>query len=284
MKLQEININVSNPNPTFIFIDGSYFCFYRYHSLLNWWKNACPEEIDVLQNPYQNDKFVDRFKKIFIDNIKKIPKNLKLDKSINPIIIVGKDCKREHIWRNQLFQNYKANRLQNDGFMGGPFFKMVYDDNLFIEGGAQTILKHPKLEADDCIAISVKYLLNTYSTCNIYIITSDKDYLQLAQERVQIYDLAFKKLTEQKSSTGDPKCDLFCKILTGDPSDNISSVFPRCGPKTAIKYYQNQELFKQKLQESTTYQTAYELNSKIIDFNNIPEELAQEFLQEFYTI
>ena len=280
MKLQEINMNVSNPTPTFIFIDGSYFCFYRYHSLLNWWKNACPEEIDVLQNPYQNDKFVDKFKKIFIDNIKKIPKNLKLDKSINPIIIVGKDCKREHIWRNQLFQNYKANRLQNDGFMGGPFFKMVYDDNLFIEGGAHTILKHPKLEADDCIAISVKYLLNTYSTCNIYIITSDKDYLQLAQERVQIYDLAFKKLTEQKSSTGDPKCDLFCKILTGDPSDNISSVFPRCGPKTAMKYYQNQELFKQKLQESTTYQTAYELNSKIIDFNNIPEELAQEFLQE----
>lgn len=280
MKLQEINMNVSNSNPTFIFIDGSYFCFYRYHSLLNWWKNACPEEIDVLQNPYQNDKFVDKFKKIFIDNIKKIPKNLKLDKSINPIIIVGKDCKREHIWRNQLFQNYKANRLQNDGFMGGPFFKMVYEDNLFIEGGAQTILKHPKLEADDCIAISVKYLLNTYSTCNIYIITSDKDYLQLAQERVQIYDLAFKKLTEQKSSTGDPKCDLFCKILTGDPSDNISSVFPRCGPKTAMKYYQNQELFKQKLQESTTYQTSYELNSKIIDFNNIPEELAQEFLQE----
>jgi 5'-3' exonuclease len=164
--------------------------------------------------------------------------------------------------------------------MGEPFFKMVYDDNLFIEGGAQTILKHPKLEADDCIAISVKYLLNTYSTSNIYIITSDKDYLQLAQERVQIYDLAFKKLTEQKSSTGDPKCDLFCKILTGDPSDNISSVFPRCGPKTAMKYYQNQELFKQKLQESTTYQTSYELNSKIIDFNNIPEELAQEFLQE----
>jgi 5'-3' exonuclease len=277
-------MNVSKPNPTFIFIDGSYFCFYRYHSLLNWWKNACPEEIDVLQNPYQNDKFVDKFKKLFIDNIKKIPKNLKLDKSINPIIIVGKDCKREHIWRNQLFLNYKANRLQNDGFMGGSFFKMVYEDNLFIEGGSQTILKHPKLEADDCIAISVKYLLNTYSTCNIYIITSDKDYLQLAQERVQIYDLTFKKLTEQKSSTGVPKCDLFCKILTGDPSDNIPSVFPRCGPKTAMKYYQNQELFKQKLQESTTYQTAYELNSKIIDFNNIPEELAQEFLLEFYTI
>jgi len=272
-------MNVSTP--TFIFIDGSYFCFYRYHSLLTWWKNAFPEDLDVLQNPYQNDKFVDKFKKTFIDNIQKIPKNLKLDKTITPIIIVGKDCKREHIWRNQLFPNYKANRLQNDGFMGGPFFKMVYEDNLFIQGGAQTILQHPKLEADDCIAISVKYLLNTYSTSNIYIITSDKDYLQLAEERVQIYNLAFKKLTDQKSSTGDHRCDLFCKILTGDPSDNISSVFPKCGPKTAMKYYQNKELFKQKLQESIIYQTAYELNTKIIDFNNIPEELVNEFLHEF---
>jgi 5'-3' exonuclease len=273
MKLQEIH------NPTFIFIDGSYFCFYRYHSLLTWWKNAYPEEIDILQDPYKNDKFVDKFKKTFIDNVQKIPKNLKLDKSINPIIIVGKDCKRENIWRNQLFPNYKANRAQN-GFMGAPFFKMVYEDNLFIQGGAQTILTHPKLEADDCIAISVKYLLNTYPTCNIYIITSDKDYLQLTQQRVQIFNLAFKKLTEQKSSTGDPNCDLFCKILTGDPSDNISSVFPKCGPKTAMKYYQNRDLLKTKLLESNTYQTTYELNSKIIDFNNIPEDLVNEFEQK----
>ena len=272
-------MNVSNPNHTFILIDGSYFCFYRYYSLLNWWKNAYPEETDVLQNPYQNEKFVDKFKKIFIDNIKKIPKNLKLDKTITPIIIVGKDCKRADIWRNQLFPNYKANRLHNDGFMGGPFFKMVYEDNLFIEGGAQTILQHPKLEADDCIAISVKYLLNTYSTCNIYIITSDKDYLQLAEERVQIYNLAFKKLTEQKSSTGDPNCDLFCKILTGDTSDNISSVFPKCGPKTALKYYENKELFQSKLNLSEEFKKNYQLNSTLVDFNNIPQELIDEFFK-----
>jgi len=267
-------------SPTFIFIDGSYFCFYRYHSLLTWWKNAYPEEIDVLQDPYKNEKFVEKFKKTFIDNVEKIPKSLKLDKSINPIIIVGKDCKRENIWRNQHFPNYKGTRANGpeDGFMGGPFFKMVYEENLFIQGGARSILKHPKLEADDCIAITVKHLLNTYPTCNIYIITSDKDYLQLAQDRVQLYNLAFKKLTEQKSCTGDSNCDLFCKILTGDPSDNIPSVFPKCGPKTALKYFENRDLLEKKLQESETYKTTYELNKKIIDFNNIPEELVQEFM------
>ena len=267
-------------NPIFIFIDGSYFCFYRYHSLLNWWKNAYPEQSDVLLDPYKNEKFVEKFKKTFIDNIVKIPKCLNIDKTKNPIIIVGKDCKRENIWRNELFPNYKGNRRNGpqDGFMGGPFFKMVYEEQLFIQGGASSVLKHPKLEADDCIAITVKHLLTAYPTCNIYIITSDKDYLQLAEERVQLYNLAFKKLTDQKTSTGDSKCDLFCKIVTGDTSDNIPSVFPKCGPKTALKYFENRDLFEKKIQESETFQKQYELNKKIIDFNSIPEELVNEFM------
>lgn len=267
-------------NPTFIFVDGSYFCFYRYHSLLTWWRNAYPEEMDVLQDPYQNEKFVEKFRKTFVDNLEKIPKGLKLDKNINPILIVGKDCKRENIWRNTLFPNYKANRAngQEDGFMGGPFFKMAYEENLFIQGGARSILKHPRLEADDCIAITVKHLLKTYPSCSIYIITSDKDYLQLAESRVHLYNLAFKDLTQQKSCTGDPECDLFCKIVTGDISDNIPSVFPKCGPKTALKYFEDRDKFEKKLEESETYRVQYELNRKIIDFNCIPEELVDDFM------
>lgn len=278
-EIEQLTNNMST-SPTFIFIDGSYFCFYRYHSLLTWWKNAYPEEIDVLQDPYQNEKFVDKFKKTFVENVIKIPKGLRLDKNINPIIIVGKDCKRENIWRNQLFPKYKSNRSNGpeDGFMGGPFFKMAYEEQLFIQGGARSILKHPRLEADDCIAITTKYLLNTYPLCNIYIITSDKDYLQLAQERVHLYNLAFKDLTEQKSCTKNAECDLFCKILMGDVSDNIPSVFPKCGPKTAIKYFENRELLDKKLQESQIYRDAYDLNRRIIDFNCIPEELAEEFM------
>ena len=268
------------PNPTFIFIDGSYFCFYRYHSLLTWWRNAYPEETDVLNDPIQNEKFVEKFKKTFVENVEKIPKGLKLDKTVNPIIIVGKDCKRENIWRTTLFPAYKANRANGteDGFMGGPFFKMAYEEQLFIQGGVKSILKHPQLEADDCIAITVKRLLQNYPTCNIYIITSDKDYLQLSGDRVHLYNLAFKDLTQQKSSTGNPDCDLFCKIVTGDVSDNIPSVFPKCGPKTALKYFENRDLFEKKLLDSEEYQQRYTLNKTLVDFNFIPEALVQEFL------
>jgi len=265
---------------TYIFIDGSYFCFYRYHSLLTWWKNAFPEELDVLKDPYQNQVFVDKFKKIFVDTVKNLKKNLSIDKEVDPIIIVGKDCKRSDIWRNELFPGYKGTRPNgaDDGFMGGPFFKMVYDEQLFIKGGATHILKHPTLEADDCIALSTKHLLTTVPNCEIYIITSDKDYLQLAEPRVHLYNLAFKKLTEQKTCTGNAECDLFLKIVTGDPSDNIPSVFPKCGPKTALKYFENRELFEKKLLETEAYQKQYELNKTIIDFNNIPANLVEDFM------
>ena len=271
---------------TYIFIDGSYFCFYRYCSLLTWWKNAFPEELDVLKDPYQNQVFVDKFKKIFIDTVKNLKKNLSIDKQVEPIIIVGKDCKRADIWRNTLFPGYKGTRPNgaDDGFMGGPFFKMVYDEQLFIKGGATHILKHPVLEADDCIALSTKHLLTTTPNCEIYIITSDKDYLQLAEPRVHLYNLAFKKLTEQKSCTGNASCDLFLKIITGDPSDNIPSVFPKCGPKTALKYFENRELFEKKLLEAEAYQKQYELNKTIIDFNNIPANLVEDFMAFWKTI
>ena len=94
-------LNTTNVNKTFIFIDGSYFCFYRYHSLLTWWKNAYPEI--VLDDPFQNEQFVAKFRKTFVEHVQKLAKNLGLHKSITPTIIVGKDCKRENIWRNELF-------------------------------------------------------------------------------------------------------------------------------------------------------------------------------------
>ena len=56
---------VSNMNPTFIFVDGSYYNFYRYFALMQWWKNAYPEE--PLDDPFQNEKFVEKFKKTHVE-------------------------------------------------------------------------------------------------------------------------------------------------------------------------------------------------------------------------
>lgn len=261
---------------SFIFIDGSYFLFHRYYSILRWWKNAHPE--DEIGDPFTNPIFVEKFRKTLVNNVKNIAKNINIEDDIKPIIIIGKDCKRENIWRNEFYNKYKATRdnTPENGFMGKPFFKMAYNDNLFQEGGATNILHHPKLEADDCIALSVKQLLSTHANVKIYIITSDKDYLQLVEPRVQIFNLAFKNIAEQKSSFGNAEADLFCKIVMGDPSDNIPSVLSKCGPKTALKCYQDKEYFDNRMKKENAYEK-FELNKKIIDFNCIPQLLIDEF-------
>lgn len=274
-------------NPTFIFVDGSYYCFYRYFALQQWWKNAYPDE--ALDEPYENITFVDKFRKTFVEHLEQIPKKLKINKdyvkgerisSLKPILIVGKDCKRENIWRNEIFSKYKANRKngKEDGFMGGPFFKMAYEEELFQKGGAKAILKHPRLEADDCIAISVKYLQNKYPKCKIYIITSDHDYLQLNTDNVNLYTLSYKNLAECKTSTGNAEYDLKIKILMGDVSDNIPSVFPKCGFKTAHKCIEDEEFLKKKMAKNEAYHQQYELNEKLVSFDKIPIDLVEEFM------
>ena len=292
-----MNLTPTNTSKqTFIFVDGSYYCFYRYYSLLNWWKNAFPEE--PLENPMENPIFVEKFKKTFVENLQQIPKKLNLcksksrGKSKTSVIttsnestikmIIGKDCKRENIWRNDFYDKYKATRPNGgaeDGFMGGPFFKMAYEENLFQQAGAQTMLYHPRLEADDCIAIYVKQLVEKYtpSECSIYIITSDNDYLQLIRENVHIYNLAFKNLKESKTFTGNPVKDLRIKTIMGDVSDNIPSVFPKCGIKTAKKCVEDEEFFKKKMNDNIAYYEQYLLNDTLVSFDKIPEELVVEF-------
>jgi 5'-3' exonuclease len=296
------NCTNNTKQKTRIFIDGSYFCFYRYYSLLNWWKLAKPEI--VLDNPFNNADFVEKFKKTFVENVENIPKKLGLQHE-DVQIIVGKDCKRENIWRNELYPGYKGNRnkcvihnnvtdvndvnktddlthvlidnkKKEDVFYGGPFFKMAYDEELFIKGGATHIIKHHSLEADDVIAITVKRLLIKYDQCKIFIITSDKDYLQLLEPRIKIFNLAYKNIAEKISSFNDAKKDLFLKIVMGDKSDNITSVLKKCGPKTAIKCFEDDAYFQSRI-ISENAQEKYALNKKIIDFNEIPQHLIDEF-------
>lgn len=282
-----MEINISTMNPTFIFVDGSYYCFYRYHALQQWWKNAHPDE--PLDNPYENEKFVEKFRKTFVDGLEQMPKKLKIHKSkskdsvikatlpsVKPILIVGKDCKREDIWRNDIFKDYKGTR-GTDKFVG-PFFKMVYEEELFQKGGAKAILKHPRLEADDCIAISVKYIVDKYPLCKIYIITGDRDYLQLNVDNVDIYTLAYKKMTDDKTATGNPEHDLKIKIIMGDKSDNIPSVFPKCGLKTAQKCIEDEEFFKKKMDDNSVYYEQYRLNEQLVSFDKIPTNYVEEFM------
>lgn len=262
--------------PNFLLIDGSYYCFYRYFAIEQWFRLAKKDE--KMDDPFQNALFVEKFRKTFVDKIGETTKKLKIE---NPIIMVGKDCPRQKIWRMALFPEYKNNRAKDDGFMGGPFFKMAYEDNLFEKAGAKLRLSHPGLEADDCIAITVKHILRKYDDAKIWIIASDMDYLQLASDKVKIFNLKYKDITESKNCFKDAEKDLFCKIVSGDKSDCIPSVFKKCGIKTAEKFWNDKDKFNKKLEEDIDAMEQYHLNKIIIDFDNIPYNLVMEFKEKY---
>ena len=262
----------------FLFIDASYYLFYRYYALTQWWKHAKPD--DELGLPIENKDFMNCFESVFIKKINEFVKKMKLN---DPIIIVGKDCPRKDIWRMGLFEKYKGNRVYEDNWPGGPVFKYAFDEQLFKKAGAHMILNHPHLEADDCIALSIRNIRGICPNALIYILTSDMDYLQLADSKTFPVNLKYKYLTDSKCSFKDSKKDLFCKIVTGDKSDFIPGIFKKCGIKTASKYYENPELFKKKLGEGGAAEQ-YKLNTTLIDFNSIPEKYVKEFNSGDYTI
>ena len=268
-----------------IYIDGSYFCFYRYFSLLTWWKNAFPED-PIIGDPSNNPIFVEKFKKMCIQSLENIPKKLGLKKEDikqnNYKIFIGKDCKREDIWRLQFYKEYKMTRVHNPYI--SSFFKILYNDvdGLFTKNELKNelkneqisgILEHPHLEADDCIALSILANKTIDINSSIYIITSDNDYLQLLNEsnNIQIWNLAFKQISLGKNGLKE----LFCKIVQGDASDNISSVLKKCGPKTALKCFIDPTYFEERLQKENALEK-YNLNKLLIDFNNIPAYLVEE--------
>ena len=263
----------------FILIDGSYYIFYRYYALELWWKHAKKNENleDIL--PSESPEFIEKFQKTFASNIADIEKKLGIHKATTPAIkIVGKDCPRQQIWRNKLYSDYKGTRKNDTGV--GKFFQMIYENNLFQEAGVQKVISYNTLEADDCIAITAKHIYDNYPEANIWIISSDMDYMQLACDRIRIFNLKYKELIESKKCLGDAKMDLFCKIVAGDKSDNIPAVFNKCGIKTAMKYYNSPELFKEKLKSDPDAQQKYERNQQIIDFNYIPDELINGFKRD----
>ena len=93
-----------------------------------------------------------------------------------------------------------------------------------------------------------------------------------------------KDLSESKKSFTEGKKNLFYKIVLGDKSDNILPIFKKCGPKTCEKYYENQELFLEALKKESGAQEKYKLNKKLVDFNEIPENLVKNFLEEYKSI
>jgi len=212
-----------------ILVDTSYWLYYRYFALRTWYKKAFPDpnrssNFDMEHNWLEDAVFMNKFCKLFIDNIKTLVRKYK---SVMTNVVFCIDCSYKDIWRNSLTTDYKANRpesLKKKGFNSFNVFaymKKDYLPELQVQYGVK-ILYHHKCEADDVIGHLAPFLISRAFPM-VYVIANDNDYLQICNSRIKMIKGNISQ--ETVSSGNDVSCVgekyLIRKILLGDISDNI---------------------------------------------------------------
>lgn len=165
-------------------------------------------------------------------------------------------------FRHEMFKEYKANReeMPEDLRKSIPYIRKI------IEAFNIPIIEKEGFEADDVIGTLAQKAKS--AGFNTYMMTPDKDYAQLVDEKVSMYkpgrqgDTAEIWGTEEvKKNFGIENTQQVIEILglTGDSADNIPGC-PGIGPKTAEKLiaefgtiegiYQNIDKLKGKQKEN----------------------------------
>jgi 5'-3' exonuclease len=170
-------------------------------------------EIDVTKN-IDNQVFINAFYKHMENDIKKICKIWKTNKNN---IVLCNDCLRSDIWRNDLYDKYKATRNQKNTFNKHIF--SIFNE--YIKKIGLQSIQSDRLEGDDIIYLTHKHIKNKISS-KIIIITNDNDFLQLLDNNVLIYNMQFKELKVRGYSNAT--VNLLFKAIYGDKSDNIPKI------------------------------------------------------------
>ena len=166
----------------------------------------------------------------FLTSVFKILKDEKPD-----CVSIAMDAQKP-TFRHEMYSDYKANRKK----MPDDLRLQIPEINQLLNKSNFSFLKKEGYEADDIIATVVNKFRD--QDILIYIVTGDKDIMQLVNDKVFVYNPGNKfsgpivydqrKVYEKWSVTPNKICDLLS--IMGDNSDNIPGV-KGVGPKTASK-------------------------------------------------
>jgi 5'-3' exonuclease len=254
-----------------IFIDTSYFIFYRYHATKAWYLHSKKDE-DAGDLTIDNLGFVENYNKHFRQWTAKISKKFKVPESQ---FFWFKDSPKEDVWRTPIFPKYKATRDEKcpEGIKG--FFLHTYQNLIPLE--RQMLV--PCAEGDDIAAVAAKLENATNPTQPILIITADTDYLQLVNSVTRVVKLpnfddipVVVKIGKDKV-TVTPDEYLMIKVLLGDTCDEIPKVYSGCGPSTAMNISRNPDEFTRLIENHPDRLEKYQQNLTLISFNEIPDNI-----------
>ena len=160
----------------------------------------------------------------------------KMKEELNPDYIVTTFDKKAPTFRHKQYEDYKAGRKKMPPELAEQF-PVVKE---LLEKLAINIFEIEGFEADDLIGTLAYFSRD--KGIEVYIVTGDKDALQLADDNIKVV-INKKGMTEKEIYDKDrmlsdygvtPKQFIDVKGLMGDSSDNIPGV-PGIGEKTALK-------------------------------------------------
>ena len=245
---------------TLIAVDSSYLIFHRFHATLSYWNR---QSKDHMEDESLTDEFILMMKKKMYETINNLKREFK-----NPKFLFALDCPKKKIWRNDLKNDYKANRTYKAGTGQAMEIMINYIKQLYPEN----VVSIDSVEADDIIAISA--LVSNYP--KIVIISGDNDFCQLINSKVSL-----RKLEKTKTIVKEkPENCLLIKIIMGDKSDNIPPIKYGIGSKRAEMYASNKDLLNELINSDENIKNQFNLNKKLIDFTQIPEDHKQTIMND----
>ena len=191
----------------------------------------------------------------------------------------------KHYWRREYFPNYKASRRkgrEKDSKDWDKIFgvlnkiKAEFKDNL-----PYKYLEVYGAEADDIIAT----LCKNFQDEKIMIVSGDKDFIQLQKyPNVKQYSPILKKYVNGH----DPNTYIKEHILKGDTSDGVPNVLSP--DNTFVDGIRQRPLGRKKIENwldididdlQEEVKRNYQRNDKLINLDNVPEELEKVIIDEF---
>lgn len=261
-----------------ILIDTSYMIFYRFFAILKWYSLAHTNDFKLNNNSSYdwctNNIFLEKYKKKFLESLINL---LKQNIFENSNIFFCIDAPLKTLWRIKLKYDYKYKIISKYNYKSIFNYTYKYLIPKIINNYLNiNSIKINNVEADDIIASICLYLKNTDN--KIYIISSDNDFLQLGRKNVYFYN--FKTKHPFNISLETAYEILKKKIIYGDKSDCIDSIFKK-GYGIKKKDLLNNKILFNYLNKNPNIKKLYNLNKKLINFNNIPKIYYNTIIKKF---
>ena len=207
--------------------------------------------------------------------------NKKFRKEYGQMVIA---CDSSNVWRRQVFPNYKAGRKKNRE-KSEHDWEFIFDVLAKIKQEIKDFLPYKVIavesaEADDIIATLCKR-----TNEKVLILSGDKDFIQLHNDRVKQYNPVLNKFVGKGEN---PVIYIREHILKGDRSDGIPNILS--DDNVFIEGRRQTPLSKKKIEGwvnevvptfTEEQQKNYDRNRKLIDLSCLPKEIEDKINNEF---